>query len=305
VIDLYETAHKVGMESGDFEGGLMSQVTQYVYCFLAGHPLADLEMKYLSVINKLRLYNIKFFLGGAGEQLLLIQYLRGTAERDFDPTLLADFGSEGTGHDVSEHFRLMFGYCTRLQLGVYFNDDDLAHQSVKRLDLESTSSDTSFDLLTVRLCFISLACSTLYRNRRKRSYLTKSKRCLGQLQRICRIRGAESLHRCMLMEAHLEAAKGKYLPSIPLAFDRAIEAASRTGYDRDAALGSQLAAEYCLSIMQGIQKDSIHFTTMDTLLRRYLQQAIDLYKSWGAIAVVNHSETKHSSFLNDTTIRDS
>jgi len=111
----------------------------------------------------------------------------------------------------------------------------------------------------------------------------------------------------MLMEAHLEAATGRQLAPIPVAFDRAIEAASRNGYDHDAALGFQLApAEYCLSVMQDIDKDSKDFTTtMDTLLRRYLQQAIDLYKSWGAIAVVNHSETKHSSFLNDTTIRDS
>jgi len=108
-----------------------------------------------------------------------------------------------------------------------------------------------------------------------------------------------------MMEAHLlEAAKGTlYSPSILVAFDRAIEDASCNGYDHDAALGSQLAAKYCLSVMQGgIHKDSMHFTTIDTLLRWYLQQAIDLYKSWGAIALVNHLENKHGSFLIDATV---
>jgi len=101
------------------------------------------------------------------------------------------------------------------------------------------------------------------------------------------------------MEAHLEAVTGRESTSILLAFDRAIEAASRSGYDHDAALGSQLAAEYCLSVMQGIDKDSKQYTTMDTLLCRYLQRAIDLYRSWGAIALVYHLESKHRSFLID------
>jgi len=75
--------------------------------------------------------------------------------------------------------------------------------------------------------------------------------------------------------------------------------ASRNGYDHDAALGSQLAAEYCLSVIGGINKDSKEYRTMNTLLRRYLKQAMDLYKSWGAIALVCHLENKHGSFLVD------
>jgi len=78
VIDLYESAYKVGTEVGDFENALLSQVTGYQYAFTTGHSLADLELKYLSVMKKLRLYNIKLVYRLAEEQLLSIQYLRGT-----------------------------------------------------------------------------------------------------------------------------------------------------------------------------------------------------------------------------------
>jgi len=40
----------------------------------------------------------------------------------------------------------------------------------------------------------------------------------------------------MLMEVQLEASAGRESTSIPLAFDRAIEAASQGGFDHDAAL---------------------------------------------------------------------
>jgi len=299
VIDLYESAYKVGMESGDFEHALLSQVTSYQYGLVTGHSLADLEMKCLSAMKKLRLYNIKYVYGYAEEQLLPIQYLRGTAEKDFDASLLSKYGPTGTVDNVSEHFRLIFGYTGRLQLAVYFNEDDLALQSIQGLDFLTTRADASFYIQSVGLCFSSFAYATLYRNRRKRFYLNKSKRCVRELKRIFRLKGTVYSHRCLLMEAHLEAAMGRKSTSIPLAFDHAIEAASRSGYDHDAALGSQLAAEYCLSVMRGIDKDSKEYTTMDALRRRYLQRALDLYRSWGAIAVVDHLESEHGSFLID------
>jgi len=279
----------------------MSQVAGYHHAFLTGHSLADLEMNYLSVMKQLRLYNIKCVF--PEESLVPIQYLRGTTEKDFDLTVLREYGPAGTLENVSERFRLIYGYIGRLQLAVYFNDDDLALRSLQGLD-HASDSDASYGSASVRLCFSSLAYATLYRNRRKLSCLNKSKRCLRQLKRICRRKGTVCWHRCMLMEAQIEAVEGRILTSIPVAFDRAIEAASRNGHHHDAALGSQLAAEYCSSVIQHIDKDSIHCTDMDTLLRRYLQQARDLYKSWGAFALVSYLEDRYRSFLIDARVLD-
>jgi len=284
----------------------MSQACGYQHAFIAGRSLADLEMKLLHVMKKLRLCNVKYVHSWAEEFILPIQYLRGTAEKDFDPAILMDLSPTGTVDNESEHFRQVYGHLGRLVLAVYFKDDDLALHSIQGLDLVLKDSDASFIIQSVHLCFSSLAYSTIYRNRRKRSYLNKSRRCLRQLQGICRIKGTVCWHRCVLMEAHLEAAKGRHLTSIPVAFDHAIEEASRNGYDHDAALGSQLAAEYCVSVMQRIQRNSEQYTAMDALLRRYLQQAIDLYQSWGAIALIDHLKSKYRSLLIDaTTVADS
>jgi len=303
VIDLHKNAYKVGMESGDFQLGLFSQISGYLHAFITGHSPADLETKFLSATKKLRLYKVKHVNAYAEEQLLLIQYLRGTAEKDFDPTSLSKYGPTGTLDNVSEKFRLIAGFIARLHLAVYFNEDDLALHSLQGFDLVSADSEHTFGIKMVILCFSSLAYSTLYRKRRKKSYLKKSKCCLRRLERTCRIKGKVCWHRCMLMEAHLEAVKkGRESTSIPIAFDRAIEAASRNGYDHDVALGSQLAADYCMSVMQGIHKDSIQYKTMETLLRRYLQQATDLYRSWGAIALIDHLESMYSSLLIDDTV---
>jgi len=212
------------------------------------------------------------------------------------------------GAMVSEHVRAMLGCNSKLQLAVYFHEDDLALQGLQGLDLLSADSEAGFHIQSVRLCFSSLAYSTLYRNRHKRSYLNKSKRYLRELKCIYQMKGTVCWHRCMLMEAHLLEAvkKGKQSTSILDGFDRAIEAASSKGWDHDAALGSQLAAEYCVNVMQGIpNKDSIEFTTMATLFRRYLQQANNLYKSWGAMALISHLENRYHSLLVDVSVHDS
>jgi len=295
VMDLFESGHKLGMESGDFEHAILCYLAAYHHAFIIGRSIADVEMKYLSAMKKLRLYNITYVHSFAEALLPVFQYLRGTAEKDFDPTFLADYGPSGTSEGSPDYYCLMCGYNARLQLAVYFNSDDLALHSLQGLDLISADSEAGFCFQSVRLCFSSLAYSTLYRNRRKRSYLNKSKRYLQQLKRICRIKGTVCLHRCVLMEAHLEAVRGRQsTSSVLVAFDHAIQVASSNGYVHDAALGAQLAAEYCVCVMQHIpNEDSLEFTTMATLLHRYLQQAKDLYKSWGAMALISHLENKH------------
>jgi hypothetical protein len=296
IIELYERAHKVGMESGDFENALLSQTSSYHHAFVAGRSLAALEMKYSSVIEKLNLYNIQSVRSIAGEQLLPIRYLRGTSKQPFDPMFLAKLGPKGKVDDSSENFRLIYGYMGRLQLAVYLNDDDFALHNVRELSLLA-DTDTGFSMKSVRKCFSSLAYATLYRKRRKLSYLTKSRRYLRQLKSICQSKGTTCWHRCMLMEAHLHAAEGRNATAIRAAYDHAIGAALRNGHNHDAALGSQLAAEYCLSVMEQNPEDSVYFKTMELSVRHYLEQARQHYLSWGAIALINHLERQHHGFF--------
>jgi len=52
IINIYESAYKVGMESGDLENALLSKATGYAHAFLTGYSLADLEMNFLAVTKK-------------------------------------------------------------------------------------------------------------------------------------------------------------------------------------------------------------------------------------------------------------
>jgi len=67
ILDLYERAHKLGMQSADFENALLSQLSGFLYAMAIGHSLADVEMRCSSVMKKLRLYNIKYVLAFAEE----------------------------------------------------------------------------------------------------------------------------------------------------------------------------------------------------------------------------------------------
>ena len=297
IIELYEGAHKIGMEAGDFENALLSQVSGYHHAFVAGHSLAALEMKYSSVLEKLDLYNIQFVRGFAVEHLLPIQHLRGTGNHQFEPALLSTFGPTGALDNASEYFRLTYGYLGRLQLAVYFNDNEFARHTLRELDRLAPGSDTGFGIKSARICFSSLAYASLYMKSRRRCYLRKGRWYLRQLKGFCQSKGTSCWHRCALMEAHLVAAEGKNATAVSAAYDHAIGAATRNGYNHDAALASQLAAEYCLSVLQRNHANRTDFVTMEQLARGYLSQARELYLSWGAMALVNHLEERHRPYF--------
>ena len=70
------------------------------------------------------------------------------------------------------------------------------------------------------------------------------------------------------------------------------------GYRQDAALGSQLAAEYVM----GLPDNVLYTMPRQQLICQYLTQARDLYLQWGARALVRHLERKHSAYLFPTTM---
>ncbi len=292
VIELYEEAHKVGMESGDFENGLLSLTSRYYHGFVAGHSLSVLRLQFSSLIDKIKVYKLESVQVITIEQMLPIPFLQGTAESPFDPKELATFGP--VTNLTSKSYRLLYGYLSRLQLAVYFDEDELANYILQRLS-KLPDFDIGFCTRSIRLCFSSLAYSTLYRKCRQRTFLRKARRCLKQLKGLCQVKGTNSWHRCMLMEAHLAAAKGKARATIKASYDHAISAAKRSGNEHDAALGAQLAATYFLSTTDDLSNGDIR--SNKTLIREYLLQARELYLRWGAAGLVNRLERVHPEFL--------
>ena len=298
IIDLYNRAYKVGMESGDFENGLLSRTAAYQHSFVAGRPLAVLESNFSALLEKLKMYKLDSVRVMTVEQLLPIPYLRGTSATPFDVEELGKFGPVTS--ISSENFRLLYGYMARLQLAFYFNKQDLTLHILQKI-ASIPDFDHAFGTKSVRFCFSSLAYSTLYRNTEKRAYLKKARKFLKQLQALSKVKGRNSWHRCMLMEAHLHAAEGKNAASVQISYDHAIGAASRSGHDHDAALGAQLAAEYFANMKDVFRNNSAMDKAKDTLVRQYLVQARDGYIKWGAWGLVKHLERSYPTYLGQSS----
>lgn len=294
VLKTYEQGIRVGMESGDFENGLLTQTSSCHHEFVAGYPLGPLLGKFQELRNKLSIYQLESIEAMTIEQLLPVQCLRDGREKQLNIKQLEEFGPRK--NDPSENYRLLYGYIARIQLAVYFNEYEFAEKVLEKFSAVQ-DFDVAFGTKSLRFCFCSLACASLYKITRKRKYLKKARSLLRQLKWLCKNKGTNSWHRCMLMEAHLRGVEGRKGVSAQASYDHAIGAAMRSQQIQDAALGAQLAAEYFLGVHH---KDKLNGKFKENLVREYLVQARDLYLQWGALALVGYLEEKHSDYLRPT-----
>jgi hypothetical protein len=285
VIETFERAHKSGMETGDIENGLLSMTTCYHYEFVSGYSLGPLDAKFARLVEKLKTYNLDSVLVKTIEQWLVVQYLTGSATSPLDFTELEKL-------DSVEPWRLLYGYLGRLQLGVYFGDYKFAERIVRKLAPISKFCK-SFSTNSLRLFFSSLTYASLARETRKKSHILKARKYLKQLRTFCKIKGMNSWHRCLVMEAHIKSWDKKMKDlSVQLVYDHAIMAAIKANHCQDAALAAQLAGEHFLSMVD-------HSSESDRrrLVRKYLTQARELYRRWGAAAQVERMEKKYAGYL--------
>jgi hypothetical protein len=290
VIETFERAHKCGMETGDIENGLLSMTTCYHYEFVSGYSLGPLDAKFARVVEKLKTYNLNSVLVKTIEQWLVVQYLTGSATSPLDFTELEKLGPES--FDSADPYPLLYGYLSRLQLGVYFGDYKFAEKIVRKLAPLSKFCKC-FPINSLRLFFSSLTYASLARETRKKSHILKARKYLKQLRTFCKIKGMCSWHRCVVMEAHLKSwgKKMKDL-SAQLVYDHAIMAAVKANHHQDAALAAQLAGEHFLSMV-----DHSPESDRRRLGRKYLTQAREFYRRWGAAAQVERMEKKYAGHL--------
>lgn len=294
VLETYYQAFKSGMESGDFENGLLSRTASYHHEFVAGFPLKPLNEKFSDLVLKLQGYKIDAVLQMTLQQWFVVQHLTGTAASSF-----TDFEDPDKA-DSSNTYRLMYGYLARLQLGVYFGDYNFAEKMAEKLK-PIAEFDKSHSVNSLGLFFSSLAYATLSRIHKKKSYAKKALKFCNQLSSLCKAKGANSWHRCMLMEAHLTSL-GKKSSSVQSSYDESIELALKTGHKQDAALAALLAAEHFLSTRDDVLKSDVLTKARDLLVTNYLTEARDLFNEWGATALAKHLEQKYGEYLDSARI---
>jgi hypothetical protein len=158
-------------------------------------------------------------------------------------------------------------------------------------------SDKSFSTNSLRLYFTGLTYASLARSTKRRKCRRKARRCYKELKSLCDIKGLNSWHRCMVLEAHLKSMGGKEESRIESTYDRAVQCALSSGHIQDAALACQLAGEYFHSLNVDSVKTSIVFKAREHLAMRYLHRARGYYVQWGATCLARHLETRYPTYL--------
>ena len=275
-----ERGIQASMECGDFEIGMGIDLLMIHYEYFIGGDLASVDEKYVALKESARFYGLEDTFAMAREIHLKIQFLRESGNASFDPSILPGLDSM----DTASSFIITYYYMSRAELGLYFGDFVYAKMMVKKLipmPDDGTAVNACLRLYLSSLIYASLALET-----GKASHVRKARRFCKMLKKLCEIRGQNSWHRVLIMEAQIETTKKNLsTDTIEASFDAAIQLSRLTGHVQDVGIASQLAGEYFK------QKED------EGRAQKYLVQARDAYHSWGALALVQHLEQKHKGMI--------
>jgi len=276
-------SHKVGMELGEIAFAINSWSFAIHVAFMAGKELPTLLSQCNALLEQEDLYGYKKMKRITAEFQLRLRCLIETECDLLDFDELGKFKSECSGND--EVYRLLYGYSSRLVLAVYFGNYTFVEKWVRLLKaIPAHLASFERDIMG---CFYSgLALLGLARSTGNKKYILMARREANQLNRLNKAKQVKDRHRYLIMKADLLAAatNSKFL-KVKESFEIAFDSSIGTNHRQDAALCSELAGEYFLSVDR------------HDLARTYFTQAKSLYYEWGAIGKVNHLQKKRSSYL--------
>jgi len=285
VADLYSTSYKRSMEVGDFESALICQASALDHDFLAGRPLALLDVKFAELVRREEIYH-NALMKVTLQQWLPIRHLRGTSDEVLNFDTMVDFGNE----DTTDKIYLAAGYSARVMLAVFWGNYGCAKNILAKV---GPVQDTSYTGSVPRLFFTAIVYNALYRETRQKAYRKRGKAAAQDLLKSSELKGTNSLHRCKIADAHARSCSKRKqgLVGVLKLFDEAIDAALNCDHKQDAALASQLAAEYLVGCEDNISKANVDS------IAQYLKNARNWYRQWGATNLVRHLEQKFSTYL--------
>jgi histidine kinase len=269
IMETLQHAHHIGMASGNIEIGFLNWTLCNSFAQTCGYPLEPIEKAGNELKQQLRLYHVDSVLDQFEHIQLVISCLLGEKTinwEDMEPRFVAD--------EKEKLYRNVFGYLSRLEVGVYFGNFEFAVRMSTSVQ-PYVKLDGSYATTTKEHFFSSLAYCGLARGTRNRKYVSLAVKFAKRLRCLCRTRGTNVLHRCLLMEAEILTFRCDNPSKLITAYDNAIHSASQAGYIHDAALGCELAGSTMLELGE------------ENRGYRYLSQARDLWREYEAHAKVN------------------
>eukprot|EP00535_Pseudo-nitzschia_heimii_P002823 CAMPEP_0197185754 /NCGR_PEP_ID=MMETSP1423-20130617/12625_1 /TAXON_ID=476441 /ORGANISM="Pseudo-nitzschia heimii, Strain UNC1101" /LENGTH=1162 /DNA_ID=CAMNT_0042636903 /DNA_START=94 /DNA_END=3579 /DNA_ORIENTATION=- len=271
VMETLQEAHIAGMARGHIEIGFQCIVICNIFAQSAGYPLGPIERAGAELIEQLRLYNINSVLTYLMASRLSVLCLMGKKKIDWEE-LEPSVDEQAAEDDL---YTRIFSLISRLELGVLFGNVEFA---VKMSELIDSIHDfgRSYTCCSKENFYSALAYVELARKTGMSKHKAKATEYLKTLKNLCRTRGENVSHKCLIMEAETLSLECRDKQKLTNAYDKAIYEAVKMGYSQDAALGSELAGASMAGLDEQERADE------------YLNQACNLWQEYGAIAKVRH-----------------
>jgi hypothetical protein len=283
------------MQSGNVEIGFLNWAIANNFAFSTGYPLEQIEKSGREILEQLQLYSTDSVLPIFVQVRLPIKYFLCSQGTPIDWNLLEKF--ESVSSNKSDTYRSSFGYLGRLELAIYFGELELAEKMSVALQ-PYMAHEAQYAIIVKNIFYSGLTFSGLARKRSgaARRYRLKASKFFKIMEHHSRTKGLNALHKSLIMKADLLACYSRDVLEVARAYDQGIEAALKLCFVQDAALGSELAGEYFISLDQ--DKASHYFCQAQHL---YNEVSPLIFFSYDVIIshvrkVGSESESKASSF---------
>ncbi len=286
-----EEAIKTGLETGDLEASAAAAMMDSRYSFFVGTPLVELDEKMEDsdkIINQAG--QISFLNAHRSTR----QTVRNLMECPADPcALLGDIYDENTM--VDKHHRdddaraLLIYHFNKLYLCCLFNryDEAVTHGELGEAYLEKGRATHTIPLFHF---YYSLA---LLRQQPKdirfvrRTFSGQATATLKKFKLWAKHSPENHLRRKLTLEAEFNLKKGNLRESEEL-YKQAVSFSKSMEYINEQALANELAGEFYLN------------NNGETIARAFFEEAIWMYRMWGANSKALHIQQKHNRILKRT-----
>ncbi len=275
---------QVGVANGDLEYGAFGAFMSCTLRLLAGDDLGELAVdaeRYGAAIRAIGQETSGY------THAITRQVIANLASDVDEPTLLA-----GPAYDerrmLAAHLRakdrtnIFVANCAKTMLGVFFGRPDRAHEAAKanRAYMDGGASTAYVPVFVYHAALAELGVANALPMVERQVSILRARRGLFDLRRWAKHAPPNVEHRVLLVEAELARVLGDDVSAMR-AYDAAIEAARASRATGDEALANELAGRFHLA--RGRR----------AVARTYLQQALWVYRRWGADGKARALEREH------------
>jgi predicted ATPase/class 3 adenylate cyclase len=282
---------QVGVANGDLEYGAFGAFMSCTLRLLAGDDLAELGVETERYATAIR--SIGQETSGITHAINR-QVIANLVGEVADPTILAgpayDAARMRPAHERAKDLTNLFvSYCAETMLGVFFGRPDRAHAAAQanRAYMDGGASTAYVPVFVFHAALAELGVATELSIVERQVAILRARRGLRDLRRWAKHCPANVEHRVLLVEAELARVLGDDTAAMN-AYDGAIRAAQASAATGDEALANELAGRFHLA--RGSR----------AVARAYLQQALWVYRRWGATGKARALEAEHGELARTT-----